>query len=112
MHWYNARAEDSENRIKELKSDFGAQKMPCRDFDASALYFSLCALAYNIFALLRTFLPDGMHCARIKRVRLALYNTAAKLVRHARKVILKVQESRYNLLHKLIENIRQFTFST
>lgn len=112
VHWYNARAEDAENRIKELKADFGAERMPCRDFNASALYFSLCALAYNIFALLRTFLPNGMHCARAKRVRLILYNTAAKLVKHARQIILKVEKTAYNLIHKLIKDIRCFTFST
>jgi hypothetical protein len=33
-HFYNQRAEDSENRIKELKNDFGAKQMPCADFNA------------------------------------------------------------------------------
>jgi hypothetical protein len=28
VHFYNQRAEDSENRIKELKNDFGAKQMP------------------------------------------------------------------------------------
>jgi hypothetical protein len=34
VHFYNQRAEDSENRIKELKIDFGAKQMPCADFNA------------------------------------------------------------------------------
>ncbi|CAC9518755.1 IS1380-Spn1, transposase [uncultured Gammaproteobacteria bacterium] len=29
IHFYNQRGEDSENRIKELKNDFGARQMPC-----------------------------------------------------------------------------------
>jgi chaperonin cofactor prefoldin len=37
IHFYNQRAEDSENRIKELKNDFGAKQMPCGDFNANAL---------------------------------------------------------------------------
>jgi hypothetical protein len=45
------RAEDSENRIKELKNDFGAKQMPCADFNANALYFDICSLSYNLFAL-------------------------------------------------------------
>jgi hypothetical protein len=42
VHFYNQRAEDSENRIKELKNDFGAKQMPCADFNANALYFDIC----------------------------------------------------------------------
>ena len=52
IHWYNQRGEDSENRIKELKHDFAASNMPCDEFDANALIFSLCALAYNALVLL------------------------------------------------------------
>jgi hypothetical protein len=43
VHFYNQRAEDSENRIKELKNDFGAKQMPCADFNANALYFDICS---------------------------------------------------------------------
>jgi len=48
---------DSENRIKELKSDFGGDKLPCGDFNANDLYFNLSALAYNLYALLRAVAP-------------------------------------------------------
>jgi hypothetical protein len=43
VHWYNQRAEDSENRIKELKLDFGGDTLPCSDFNANALYFLISA---------------------------------------------------------------------
>jgi hypothetical protein len=33
----NQRGEDSENRIKELKNDFGARQMPCGDFNAKTI---------------------------------------------------------------------------
>ena len=43
IHWYNQRAEDSENRIEELKLDFGGDTLPCSDFNANALCgFSTC----------------------------------------------------------------------
>ncbi|MBL4671863.1 MAG: transposase [Arenicella sp.] len=41
VHWYNQRTEHSENRIKELKLDFGANQLPCSDFNANALYFAI-----------------------------------------------------------------------
>ena len=53
VHWYNQRAEDSENRLKELKLDSGGDALPCSDFRANALYFSITALSYNVFALMR-----------------------------------------------------------
>lgn len=69
VHWYNQRGEHSENRIKELKNDFGAERMPCSDFDANALYFSLCMLAYNLFALMRALLPARFESSRAKTIR-------------------------------------------
>jgi len=47
MHWYNQRGEASENRIKQLKSDFGDDTLPCGEFNANDLYFNLAALACN-----------------------------------------------------------------
>lgn len=68
IHFYNQRAEDSENRIKELKNDFGARQMPCGDFNANALYFDICALSYNLFALMRQLLPFKFANKRAKYV--------------------------------------------
>ena len=60
VHWYNQRAEDSENRIKELKLDFGGDTLPCSDFKANALYFLISALSYSIFTLMRALLPEEL----------------------------------------------------
>ena len=69
---YNQRAEDSENRIKELKLDFGGDTLPCPDFNANALYFLISALSYNLFALMRQLLPEELahHRAMTLRWRL------------------------------------------
>ena len=48
IHGYNQRAEDSENRIKELKLDVGGDTWPCSDFNANARYFLITALSYNV----------------------------------------------------------------
>jgi hypothetical protein len=105
VHWYNQRGEHSENRIKELKSDFAGDRMPCKDFTANALYFALCALAYNLFALLRMFLPSKFESSRAKTVRLRIYALAGKIVRHGRNVCLKLQKSSRTLLEELISSI-------
>ena len=112
VHWYNQRGDDSENRIKELKADFGGQKVPCRDFDANALFFSLCALAHNLFALLKVALPSPLQNSRIKRVRLLLYGVAAKLTRHSRTMVLKVGECGIELLNETLRNIKRMELYT
>ena len=81
VHEYNQRGEHSENRIKELKSDFAAGRPPCSDFAANALYVCVCALSYNVFALMRFGLPVGLRRGRAPRLRQRVFGLAAKIVR-------------------------------
>lgn len=106
VHWYNQRGDCSENRIKELKADFAGDRMPCRDFDANALYFSLCALAYNLFALLRMYLPARFEGTRAKTIRWQLFALAGKIVRHGRKIYLKLVERHRTLLVNILSHMQ------
>ena len=108
IHWYNQRADDSENRIKELKLDFGGGTLPCSDFAANGLYFSICALAYNLFALMRQLFPGGMERHRVSTIRHRLYAMAAKVVKTSRQVFVKVQSSHQALLNEILPMIRLF----
>lgn len=107
VHWYNQRGEHSENRIKELKNDFAADRMPCRDFNANALFFSLCMLAFNLFALLRIYLPACFESSRAKTIRWRIYALAGKVVRHGRKIYLKLKEQHRLLLESILSPLRQ-----
>ena len=51
---------DAENRIKELKQDFGAESFNLKDFYATeaALIFSM--TAYNLMSLFRLFVLQGI----------------------------------------------------
>jgi len=108
--WYGMRAEKSENKIKELMLDFGGAHMPCGQFDANALYFSICTLSYNLFVMLRTHLPEEFNKSRAKAVRLRVYSMAAKLIKHSRQYKLKLQEFNNNLLSQIIDNIKLYQF--
>ena len=57
VHWYNQHGETSENRLKELRGDFAAARLPCGDFNANASWLMLSSIAYNLFALMRMVLP-------------------------------------------------------
>ena len=96
--WYNRRGESSENRIKELKIGFGMERMPCDSFKANAIYFRIGVLAYNLYALFRAkALPVDWGKYQVQTVRWRLYSMAGKVVRHAGKLILKVNESLFEL---------------
>lgn len=106
VHWYNQRAEHSENRIKELKLDFAGDHLPCKDFEASALFLSLCSLAFNVFALLRQLLPEGWQRLRAKTLRHRLYHMAGKVVTHGRQIYLKLAQKNKQLLENMIHAIK------
>jgi len=106
IHWYNQRGEDSENRIKELKLDFGADTLPCTDFNANALYFHICALSYNLFALMRQLLPEDLAHHRAITLRWRLYGIAAKVVKTARQHFIKVKAHHQHLLKQVFTALR------
>ena len=110
IKWYGARAEKSENKIKELMLDFGGAYMPCGQFEANALYFSICTLSYNLFVMLRNHLPDEFSKSRAKAVRLRIYSMAAKLIKHSRQFKLKLQEFNQGLLSQIIDKIKRYQF--
>jgi len=109
VHWYNQRGEHSENRIKELKIDFAADRMPCQDFDANALFFALCTLAFNLFARMRMYLPACFEGARVKTIRWRIYALAAKVVRHGRQFYLKLKASHQTLLQEVLLSLRKLS---
>jgi hypothetical protein len=108
VHWYNQRAEDSENRIKELKLDFGGDTLPCSNFNANALYFLISALSYNLFALMRQLLPESLAQHRAVTIRWRLYAMAAKVVRTGREWYVKLREKHKTLLEQVLLALREF----
>ena len=108
IHWYNQRAEDSENRIKELKLDFGGDTLPCSDFNANALYFLISALSYNLFALMRQLLPEELAHHRAMTLRWRLYAIAAKVVRTGRQLFVKLKEKHRILLEQVLLALKEF----
>jgi hypothetical protein len=108
VHWYNQRGEDSENRIKELKLDFGADTLPCSDFKANELYFLLSALSYNLFALMRQLLPVELSHHRATTLRWRLYAVAAKVVKTGRQYFVKLQAKNKELLERVLLTLKEF----
>ena len=108
VHWYNQRGEASENRLKELRSDFAAARLPCGDFDANAAWLMLSSIAYNLFVLMRMVLPQEWSTARAPTVRLRLYDVAGQLVRHARQSTVKINACHRQMMDEALAHIRGF----
>lgn len=87
---YNQRAR-IENNIKELKGGFGLERLPSGDFKANAVHFGIGMMTYNLFIASKLFvLPSEWRKKTIKSIRWLLVETAGKLVRHGRRLILKL----------------------
>lgn len=108
IHWYNQRAEDSENRIKELKLDFGGDCLPCSEFNANRLYFLVCTLSYNLFALMRQLLPESLMHHRVITIRWRLYAMAGKVVKTGRQIFVKLKSEHQKLLAQVLDELRRF----
>jgi len=98
---HRQRGETSENKIKELKNGFNMSYLPSSNFEANAFYFYIGTLAYNLFLLFKQILDKNLQKHTVKTIRYKLYNIAAKVVTHARDIILKVNEAFTNLLQKI-----------
>ena len=98
---YRQRGETSENKIKELKNGFNMDYLPSSDFISNALYFQIGTLAYNLFILFKQILDSNLRKHSVKTIQYKLYNIAGKVITHARKIILKVNDKFIEILSTL-----------
>lgn len=111
--WYNRLGETSENRIKELKIGFGMERMPCGELCANAAFFRIGVLAYNAFVLFKAdALPRDCRRHQVQTIRWRLYQTAGKVVDHARDVALKVRRSIYATFEEVRSRTYEFALSS
>lgn len=83
-----------ENRIKDLK-DTGLGRLPFGSWAANLVWFELVLLAGLLLAALRAHIDDDHDLARAepRRLRYALLAIAARIVRHAGRVELRLDRT-------------------
>lgn len=102
MQWYSQRGEDSENRIKELKCGFAMEYMPSGSFEANTAFFRIGALAYNLSLLFKKeVLGEEFTRATIATIRLYIYQIPAKIIRSARRLVLKTTIAAVDLFQQM-----------
>lgn len=86
---YNTRA-DCENRIKELKQDFGLENFCLKDFWATEASFRFIMMAYNIMSLFRHFALQTHNKSTLSTLKVYCFALGAWSVNHANKKVLKI----------------------
>ena len=86
---YNSRA-DCENRIKELKNDFGLENFCLQDFWATEASFRFIMVAYNLMSLFRHFALNHHKKATLSTLKAYCFALGAWTVNHANKRVLKI----------------------
>jgi len=113
IKWYGQRGETSENRIKELKTGFGMEYMPCGTTKANAVYFKIGILAYNLFKLFKaSAMPQEWAKHTVQTIRWKFYQTAGKLIQHAGQFWLKIRRASFQIFEEVRSKIREFAMAT
>ena len=103
---YNTRA-DCENRIKELKYDFGADNFCLKDFYATEASFRFIMMAYNIMALFKhEVVNSNMMLSTLRSYCFAL---GTWIIEHSNQKVLKISlpQKRRTWMNGLFENVKQ-----
>ena len=91
IEWHREKAGTIEAVHDVLKNELAAGVMPSKYFGTNAAWLRLAVIAHNVMtALKRLALPAELLTARPKRLRFLIFNTAGRLVHHARRVVLRL----------------------
>jgi Transposase DDE domain group 1 len=85
---------DAENRIKELKYDFGFDSFNLKDFYATEAALTFAMIAYNLMALFRTFVLQEKTQIRLSTLRYRTFAVGAYFQKSNDKLVLKIALSK------------------
>jgi hypothetical protein len=92
---YRGRA-DSENRIKELKEDFGVDSFATQDFFALEATLNFVMMAYNLMSLFRQVVLKANPQPQLKTLRYKIFATAGYITKNGNSRILHLAVSMKN----------------
>jgi hypothetical protein len=91
MVWdsYRNRA-DAENRIKELKEDFGVDSFVSQDFFATEAALNFVTMGYNLMSLFRQFVLKSPSHPQLKTLRYRIFGIGSYIVKNGNEKILRL----------------------
>jgi hypothetical protein len=91
IRWHYERCGKSEEAHAVMKTDLAGGCLPSGKFGASAAWWGIMVLAFNLHAAMRLLaLPGGLKKKRLKAIRFALIDTPARLVEHSRQLFIRL----------------------
>ena len=106
VRWYRLRCGKGEEVHAVLKDDLAGGRMPSGLFGANAAWWAMVVLSFNLnSALKRLALGERWVNRRLKTVRFGVIHIAGRVVRHARRLIIRL--ARGHPSHDLLVSARQ-----
>jgi hypothetical protein len=91
IKWHHKRCGKSEEAHGILKNDLAGGTLPSGKFGENAAWWWTVVLAFNLLAIMKhTVLPERFRNSRLKAVRYWLINIPGRLLRHARRLIIRL----------------------
>jgi hypothetical protein len=93
LEWHREKAGTIEAIHDVLKNELAAGVLPCARFGANAAWLRMAVLTHNLItALKRMALPEQYLTARPKRLRFLIFNTAGRILHHARRALCRIAD--------------------
>lgn len=104
LQWHRQKAGSIEALHDETKNELGGGVMPSRYFGANAAWFRLALLTHNVLvAMKRLALGPELLDARPKRLRFEILWQAARVVHHARRLLLRISTKLRLAIDRLVQ---------
>jgi len=95
VKWHHERCGKSEELHRVLKNEMAGGHIASRKFGANAAWWNIAVLAQSLLSLFKhNFLPKECQKSRPKTLRFRFFVTLGRIVSHARRTVLKIQEGR------------------
>lgn len=104
--WYRKRCGKSEEAHSVMKSDLAGGRLPSGDFGANAAWWTIMLMSLNLNEMLkRLAMPAECVTQRLKSLRAHVICVAARVVEHARQVVVRLSETHPST--EFIQQIRE-----
>ena len=91
IRWHYERGGSIEHVHDRIKNDLAGGVLPCAEFGANAAWWRIQCMAWNIVRALQIHaLPEELSRCHLKKLRLWLICIAGRVIKHARKIILRL----------------------
>ena len=106
INWHRKRCGDSERVHSTEKSELAGGQFPSSKFGANAAWWQIMVLAFNLNALMKQLaLPTSLKKKQLKAIRFYIIGVAGRVVKHARRLIMKLNTKAAALMNEIRQRI-------